>query len=115
MTTEVMPLSSVEFLLNNQANFSFPLNLFFQWTLVIFNAFLIDIVECFPGGSNGRESARNAGDPGSIPGSGRFPWRREWQPTPAFLPGESHGQRSLGGYSLWGCKERDTTELLTHT
>ena len=33
-----------------------------------------------------------------IPGLGRFPWRRKWQPTPVFLPGESHGQRSLEGY-----------------
>ena len=38
-------------------------------------------------------------DAGSIPGSGRFPWRRAWQPTPIFLPGESQGQRSLAGYS----------------
>ena len=37
-------------------------------------------------------------------------WRREWQPTPIFLPGESHRQRSLVGYSLWGHKESDTTE-----
>ena len=36
-------------------------------------------------------------------------WRREWQPTPVFLPGEFHGQRSLAGYSPWGCKESDTT------
>ena len=48
-----------------------------------------------------------------VPGSGRFPWRREWQPTPVFLPGESHGQRSLVGYSPWGCKDSDTTEGLT--
>ena len=41
------------------------------------------------------------------------PWRREWQPTPVFLPGESHGQRSLVGYSPWGCKDSDTTEGLT--
>ena len=41
-------------------------------------------------------------------------WRREWQPTPVFLPGESHGQRSLVGYSPWGCKESDMTEQLTH-
>ena len=41
------------------------------------------------------------------------PWRREWQPTPAFLPGEFHGQRSLAGYSPWGRKELDTTEKLT--
>ena len=57
-----------------------------------------------------KESACNAGDPGSIPGSGRFPWRRKWPPTPVFLPGEFHGQRSLVGYSPWGCKESDTTE-----
>ena len=43
------------------------------------------------------------------------PCRRQWQPTPAFLPGESHGQRSLAGYSPWVCKESDTTEWLTHT
>ena len=40
------------------------------------------------------------------------PWRRKWQPTPIFLPGESHGQRSLVGYSPWGRKESDTTEWL---
>ena len=43
----------------------------------------------------------NAGDvrdTGLIPVSGRFPWRRKWQPTPVFLPGESHGQRSLVDY-----------------
>ena len=39
-----------------------------------------------------------------IPGSGRFPWRRKWQPTPVFLPGKSHGQRSLVGYRPWGRK-----------
>ena len=35
------------------------------------------------------------------------PWRRKWQPTPVFLPGKSHGQRTLAGYSQWGCKESD--------
>ena len=44
------------------------------------------------------ESAWNAGDPGLILGSGRFPWGRKWQPTPVFLPEKSHGQRSLAGY-----------------
>jgi len=34
----------------------------------------------------------------------KIPWRRAWQPTPVFLPGESHGQRSLAGCSPWGCK-----------
>ena len=42
-----------------------------------------------------------------------IPWRREWLPTLVFFPGEFHGQRSLEGYSLWGCKEMDTTEQLT--
>ena len=40
------------------------------------------------------------------------PWRRKWQPTPVFLPGESHEQRSLAGYSPWGRKESDPTERL---
>ena len=55
---------------------------------------------------------RHVGDAGSVLGLGRFPWRRKWQPTPGFLPGESHGQRSLWGYSPWGCKESDTTKGL---
>ena len=38
-----------------------------------------------------------------------------WPPTPVFLPGESHGQRSLAGYSAWGRKESDTTEVTQHT
>ena len=42
----------------------------------------------------------------------KIPWRRKWHPTPALLPGKSHGWRSLIGYSPWGCKESDTTERL---
>ena len=42
-------------------------------------------------------------------------WRRKWQLTPIFLPGEFHGQRSLAGYSPWGCKTLDTTERLSLT
>ena len=42
----------------------------------------------------------------------KIPWRRKWQPTPVLLPGKSHGQRSLVGYSPWGCKELATTEWL---
>ena len=67
-------------------------------------------VQGFPGGSAVKASAWNERDLGSIPGSGRFPWRKKWQPTPVLLPGESHGWRSLLGYSPWGCKESDTTE-----
>ena len=46
----------------------------------------------------------------SIPGLGRSPWRREWQPTPLLLLGEFQGQRSLAVYSPWDHKESDTTE-----
>ena len=61
----------------------------------------------FPRGSDGKESAYNAGD---------YPWvrkiyqRKEWLTTPVFLPGEIQGQRSLAGPSPWGHKELDTTE-----
>ena len=66
----------------------------------------------FPGSSDGKESACNAGDLGSFPGLGRSPGEANGNP---LLPGEFHGQRSLAGYSLWDCKELDTTEQLTHT
>ena len=58
----------------------------------------------------------NAGDIRDVGSSisGRSPWRRTWQPTPVFLPGESRGQRSLVGYGPWGRKELDTTEQLTN-
>jgi len=57
----------------------------------------------FPGGSDGKESAcqcRRHRRRGFRPWVGKIPWRRKWQPTPVFLPGESHGQRSLVGCSL---------------
>ena len=47
---------------------------------------------------------------GFNPWVGKIPWRKKWQPTPVFLPGEFHGQRSLLGYSSWGHKEADMTE-----
>ena len=52
----------------------------------------------FPGGSDGKESACNVGDLGSTPGSRRCP-EGGHEPTPVFLPGESHGPKSLAGYS----------------
>ena len=51
--------------------------------------------------------------PGFDPWVGKIPWRRKWQPSPVFLPGESHGQRSLAGYSPWGHKESDATWQLS--
>ena len=60
-------------------------------------------------------NARDIRDVGLTP-DGKIPWRRKWQLTPVFLPGESHGQRSLVGYSPWGHKESDTTEAtLAHS
>ena len=53
------------------------------------------IIQSFPDDLDSKESAQNAGDQGSIPESGRFPRRKEWQPTPVFLPGEFQGQRRL--------------------
>ena len=61
-----------------------------------------------------KSSLANAGDIRDvdlIPGSGRFSWRRVWQPTPVFLPGESHGQRSLAVFGPQGRRELDTTEV----
>ena len=57
----------------------------------------------------------SARDMGLIPELGRSPWRRSWQPTPIFLPGESHGQRSLAGYSPWVHKSRTQLRNLAHT
>ena len=56
-----------------------------------------------------KETIVYARDLGLIPGPGRFPWGRKWQPTLVFLPGESHGQRSPGGYSPCSHKESGTT------
>jgi len=72
----------------------------------------------FPGGLAGKQSTCNAGDArdaGLIPGLGRSPGGRTWQPSPVILPGESHGQGSLTGYGPWGHKESDMTEVTEHT
>ena len=67
----------------------------------------------FPGGASGKEPSchcRRYKRRGFDPCMGKIPWRRAWQPTPVFLPGESHGQRRLAGYSPQGHRESDTTE-----
>ena len=66
----------------------------------------------FRGGSDGKESACNARDPGSIPGSGRCS-EKEMAAYSSILPGKSHGRGSLVDYSPWGHKESDMTEWLT--
>ena len=56
----------------------------------------------FPGGSDSKESACNAGDPGFDPWMGKIPWRRTWQTTPVFLPGESPWTEVAGGLESMG-------------
>ena len=76
-------------------------------------------IRSFPGGSvikNLPPSAADTGDAGLIPGLGRQPGVRTWLPTPVFLPGKSHGQRNVAGYSPWDGKGSNTTgQLSTHT
>ena len=74
--------------------------------------YIFKVFSGFPGGSGHKESACNARDLGLIPGLGRFPRRRNWQPTPVFLPGKSHGWRSLVSCSPWGHWKSDMTERL---
>ena len=64
----------------------------------------------FSGRSDGKEYTR----PRFNPWVWKIPWKREWQLTPVFLLGKSHGQRSLACYSPWGHKELDMTERLTY-
>ena len=73
--------------------------------------------EGFPGGLSGNKSTCQCKRRGFNPWVGKIPWQRKWQPTPVFLPGEFHGQRSPVGSmgSPWGHKESDLTErLLLH-
>ena len=84
----------------------------------IHSTVLLTIVTChilhpkdFPGGSEGKESACNVGDLGSIPGSGRSPEGGHGNPLQYFCLENPHGQRSLGSYSPQGCTEQDITEV----
>ena len=65
-------------------------------------SFLFNGFKSFPGGSVGKRVILQCRRPGFDSWVGKILWRRAWQPTPVFLPGESHGQRSLMGYSPWG-------------
>ena len=67
-------------------------------------------VRGLPRWRSSEESACQCGRCGLAPWIRKIPWRRKWQPTPVFLPGKSHGQRSLAGHSLWGCRALDTAK-----
>ena len=86
---------------------------------LFFSSMSAKTVLSFPGGTSGKEStcqARRCRRCGFNPWVRKIPWRRKWQPTPVFLPGKFHGQRSLTDYSPWDCKESDMAKQLnTHT
>ena len=73
------------------------------WNLATGEITCLALIQGFLGGSVVKNPPANARDTRD-PWVGKIPWRRKWQSTPVFLPGESHGQRSLMGYSPWGCK-----------
>ena len=88
-------------------------NFIFKNTQIGFYSFfnaLYTLDEVLPRGLFDKESTCHHRRHGFSPCVGKIPWRWEWQPTPVFLPGESHGQRSLVGYCPWGHKESGTTE-----
>ena len=71
------------------------------------------MVSCYSGGPHGSDGKKICLQYRRLwfdPWVEKIPWRREWLPTPVFLPGESRGQRSLASYSLWGHKELEGTE-----
>jgi len=82
-----------------------PDNLFCVSLRLLISKGILNLGICsmgFPGGTNGKEPTcpcRRCKRHGFDPWVGKMPWRREWLPTPVFLPGKSHGQRSLVGYS----------------
>ena len=82
--------------------------------IILVFLFSVDAGKGFPDGTSGKEPAcqcRRLKREGFDPWVGKIAWRRAQQPTPVFLPGESHGQRSLVGYSPQGCKELNMTEV----
>ena len=84
--------------------FLFPKKRLIMYSINIY----IQTHQGFPGGSMVKNLPANARETGQIPGWGKIPWRRKWLPTPGFLPGKSHGQRSLA--SPWGYEESDMTQ-----
>ena len=68
----------------------------------------------FPGGASGKESTYQLMRQRFDPWVGKIAWRRKWNPTSTFFPGEFHGQRSLAGYSQWGHKKSDMTQHLSN-
>ena len=98
-------------------NFQVIQLLWLMTAVIIFKFLLWASHYGFPGGASGKEPICHCTRHercGFDPWVRKIPWRRAWLPTPGFLPGKSHGQRSLAGYGPWGCKELDPAERSTH-
>ena len=105
LRSEILLLTYIKHILKSVSGLAVQLN----WYL--------SLSQGFAGGTSGKESTcqcRRHKRRGFDPWVGKIPWRRAWQTTPVFLLGESHGQRSLAGYSPWGHKESDMTEVTEH-
>ena len=83
------------------------------WLSVLWRFHLSKCVWGFPGGSRCKQSSCLRRRCRFDPWGEKIPWRRKRKPVPVFLPGKSHGQKSLAGYSPWGCKILDVTEQLS--
>ena len=95
---------------------SFSVLSIFYWLNVTVNVSLFEIFPSFRfqfWWLRQQGTCRQNGRPGFDSWVRKIPWRREWLPTPVFLPAEFYGQRRLVGYTPWGCKDLDTTEPLT--
>ena len=90
----------------------FPLEAFLVIDELLRAPLVAQRVKCLPPMQKTRVRSLQCRRPGFDPWVRKIPWRRKWQPTSVLLPGKFHGLRSLIGYSLWGCKESDTTEQL---
>ena len=105
MPVNLTDTSFIIFILKSVAvSHSFLQIIICQWLVKILLASLV--AHSFSGKERIRLPRRR---PGSDPWVGKIPWRRKWWPTPAFLPAESHGQRSLGAYSHGVSKESEVT------
>ena len=101
---EILVHISQDWLKNKFKNLKLPFKFPFMCNLMMYIH-----IQGFPDGSNGRVCLQ-CRRPGFNPWVGKMPWRRKWQPTPVFLPGGPHGQRSLAGYSPWDCTESEMTK-----
>ena len=122
MSTRIWRVFDKIHILSSTQN-SHSVNLQRDLVMCIFNKFFIWLCYwwlvgnplCFPGGSDGKETACNAGDLGLTPGLGRSPGGGNGNPLQYSCLENPHGQRSLAGYSPWGCKESDTAKQLSPT